>query len=704
VQEVFFVFVIPLYSIHFTSFSFMPATVQQKQRAENLRREINYHRHLYHVEDRQELSDASLDSLKKELADMEAAHPELVTADSPTQRVGGKSLAKFAKVRHMARMLSLNDVFSAEEIFSWVARIKKLVPDDILDYFCELKMDGFAVSLEYADGVLARASTRGDGETGEDVTQNVKTIEAVPLRLRDGVKNVPRAVEVRGEIFMTKKGFAEMNRLQQKNGEPLYANPRNLAAGSIRQLDPQLAASRPLDFMAYEVTTDVGQQTHAEEHELVKAWGFKTDTHTKDAMSLEEVIAYCESWITMRETLPYHIDGVVISVNNQATYAKLGSVGKAPRGAVAFKFPAEEATTVVKSIVVQVGRTGAMTPVAHLQPVRVAGTTVSRATLHNADEIKRLDVRVGDTVIVRKAGDIIPDVVKVLKRLRPKGTKPYTFPEKCPHCGSAVIRKEGEAAYYCTNFSCFAVSVAQLIHFASKRAMDIENLGKKTVEQLAQAGFVRDVADFYELTQGDVASLPGFADLAAKNVIAGIKNSRTPSFSRFIYALGIRHVGEETALALAKNFPTLPKLARASVEELERIPDIGPIVARSIHAWFATAPHKKLLQRLHDRGVIPRPADLHGSVAGRLTGKTFVLTGTLQNLSRDAAKTRVREAGGKVSESVGTHTDYMVVGDQPGSKLKRAQALGVRTISEKELLALLEENTPPVFFRKDPVA
>ncbi len=663
------------------------ATLQHKKRAEQLRNEINYHRTLYHVEDRQEITDAALDSLKKELADLEMAYPELVTPDSPTQRVGGKPLSKFAKVRHGVRMLSLNDAFSEADLKNWIKRIQKLAPNEKLDYFCELKMDGFAISLEYESGVLKRASTRGDGTIGEEVTQNIKTIEAIPLRLRTTKKIIPQFVEIRGEVFMAKKEFEDLNKKQKKKGEHLYANPRNLAAGSIRQLNPTLAASRPLDFMAYEVTTDIGQITHQEEHDFAKAFGFKTDRYAKHCANIEEAISFCASWIKKREKLPYHIDGVVISINDQKVYEKLGVVGKAPRGAIAFKFPAEQATTIVEDIAVQIGRTGALTPVAHLKPVRVAGSTVSRATLHNEDEIKRLDVRVGDTVIVQKAGDIIPDVLKVLKRLRPKGTHPYRFPKKCPVCESTVIRKEGEAAHYCTNPKCFAVELQKLTHFVGKSAMNIEGLGKKIVEQLAQVGLVRDAADLYELTEGDLLPLEGFADLAAKNTIASIQESKYPSYEKLLYALGIRHVGEETAIMLTHTFLTLEELAGSEKEALEHTADVGPVVAESIVTWFADEKNKDLLNRLQARGVVPHYEQNKASKA--LSGKTFVLTGTLSALSRDEVKERIRASGGKVSGSVSAKTNYVIAGEKPGSKKEKAKAFGVTVINEKELMQLL---------------
>jgi len=561
--------------IHFVySYIFVfrsPMTKQQaKQRIAKLRKEISHHRYLYHVLDRIEISDAALDSLKNELEKLEERFPDLITPDSPTQRVGGRALEKFKKVEHSTPMISLHDAFTAQEMRDWEERIQKLVPGKKLDYYAEMKMDGLAVSLIYENGVFVRGATRGDGRIGEDVTQNLKTIEAIPLKLevekvmfRDlvpkiGTKSLPVRIEARGEVIMTKKVFAELNKEYAKKGLGLLANPRNAAAGSIRQLDSKITASRRLDCYIYGLATDLGQKTHEEEHLIAKLLGFKTIAYNKYCENLEEVVKFHDYWVKHKYKLPYDCDGVVVTVNNLSLHEKLGVVGKGPRYIMAFKFAGEEATTIVEDIIVQVGRTGALTPVAHLKPVNVGGVVVSRATLHNADEIKRLGIKIGDTVIVRRAGDVIPDIVRVLSKLRTGKEKAFHMPHKCPVCGSDVERKEisgkkgASVAYYCTNKTCFAQSRRRLMHFVSKGALDIAGLGPKIVEQLINEGLVSDPADFYELEQGDLKLLERFAEKSASNIIKAIKNSKQVTLARFIYALGILHVGEETANLLSQ--------------------------------------------------------------------------------------------------------------------------------------------------------
>ncbi len=685
---------------------------EAQKRIEKLRNEINHHRYLYHVLDRQEISDAALDSLKKELEWLESQFPDLVTPDSPTQRVGGKALSKFKKVPHRMRMLSLTDAFSPEEMREWEEKLKRLEPRLKLEYFAELKVDGFAISLEYENGLLARASTRGDGRVGEDVTENVKTVESVPLslienaeavaktspeiqklldyfpRVAKALKHSPRRFEVRGEIYMTKVAFDAANREQKKNDLPPYANPRNIAAGSIRQLDPKVAASRKLDFLAYDLVTDLGLETHEEEHAAARILGFKTVELARACNTLDEVIEFWHDVSQKREKLPHLIDGIVVQVNKTADFEKLGVAGKAPRGAIAFKFEAEEATTILRDIIVQVGRTGALTPVAVMDPISIGGVTVSRATLHNQDEIERLGVKIGDTVVIKRAGDVIPAVVEVLKRLRPQNARVFHMPMKCPICGSKVTRKEGEVAYKCSNAHCAAIQRERIYHFVSRGAFDIQGLGPKIVDVLLDQGLIRDAADLFALKKDDIAILERFGEKSAENLIRAIAERKNISLSRFIFGLGIQHVGEETAIDLAKRFGSIEALARSSAAELEAIRDVGSIVASSVYDWFYNHRNQEFLTRLKSFGVHPI-AEARAKVAQTLRGKTFVLTGALLSITRDEAKRRIRDRGGDISGSVSSKTDYVVMGEEPGSKFERARELGVKTITEKEFLKLL---------------
>ena len=668
---------------------------EAKKRIEKLKREISHHRYLYHVLDKTEISDAAQDSLKHELAELEHQFPGLVTPDSPTQRVGGKPLSKFRKVKFGKPMLSLNDAFVDEEVYDWEERNKKLLKSSKnLSYYGEIKMDGLAITLIYRNGILIRAATRGDGKVGEDVTQNIKTIEAIPLKL--AIEKLPKGVrekakgeiEVRGEVYMGKKEFSELNKEQKKMGEPLYANPRNVAAGSVRQLDSKITALRPLSFFAYDLVSDLGQRTHEESHKYAKLLGFKVNEHNKFCKDIREAIKYHDHIGKMRERFPYWTDGIVLNINDIEIFRKLGVVGKAPRGAIAFKYPAKQATTVVEDIEVQIGRTGALTPVAHLKPVQVAGTTVARATLHNEDEIGRLGVKIGDTVIIQKAGDIIPDVVKVLTRMRSGREKPFAFPKTCPICGSKVERKEGEVAHYCTNKKCFAQNKERLSHFISKAAFDIEGLGPQIIDQLIEQDLISRPSDIFELKESDLVPLEGFAEKAAINIIDSIKNSKKITLARFIYALGIRHVGEETAIDLASNFGSINKIKDASIKELENVYEIGEVVARSVCDFFQDKDNIELMDELISLGVeIENPKK---KSAGKVTGKSFILTGTLDDLSRDEAKKMIRDAGGRVASSVSKSTDYVVAGTDPGSKHDRAKQLGIKIISEKELWKILE--------------
>ncbi|MEX1112187.1 MAG: NAD-dependent DNA ligase LigA [Candidatus Andersenbacteria bacterium] len=650
-------------------------------RIKKLRQEINHHRYLYHVLDTQEISDAALDSLKNELEDLEQKFPDLRTPDSPTMRVGGEPKPEFQQVEHTARMLSLRDVFEPAELLQWEKRNKKIVQAEY-EYFVELKVDGVAISLVYQDGVLHHAATRGDGVVGEDVTHNIRTIEAIPLSLRE---DIPGRVEVRGEVYMLKADFERMNIERGQQDLPLYANPRNIAAGSIRQLDPAMAASRPLRFFAWEITAGVDVATRVDEYEKLQELGFAVPPDAKLCHTLKEVETYIATEEKRRLKRTFQVDGLVIKVNDLRTSARLGIIGKAPRGSIAYKFAAEEATTIVEDIVVQVGRTGTLTPVAHLRPVRVAGSTVSRATLHNMDEIKRKDVRAGDTVVIRKAGDIIPEVVKVLLKLRPENTRPFRMPKKCPVCGSPVQHEQGEVAVRCTNMFCFSQQRERILHAIGKSAFDIDGLGERIVEQMLQEGLIEEVPDLWELTEGDVLQLEGFAEKSAHNLIAEIQSHTSITFSRFLVALGIPHVGVVTAQDLARAFTTLKALLKASVEQLVEVEGVGKTVAQAAHAYLHSDSIQHLLERYSGVGVKVVPQ----KQSGALHGKTFVFTGSLGDISRDEAKQLVIAAGGRVASAVGQQVDYVVVGEEAGSKEKKAKQLGLHILSPSQFKKMI---------------
>ncbi len=671
--------------------------IEARQRIEKLKKTINHHRYLYHVRDAPEISDSALDSLKHELKKLEDEFPDLITPDSPTQRVGGRALKEFKKITHKVPMLSLEDVFTAEEVEDWTVRNSKIEPFmSKAELFAELKFDGLAMSLVYQNGVLHGAATRGDGRVGEDVTNNIKTVEAVPLRLElhgkmpEKFKNKAEkliergSVEVRGEIIITKKDFEKINAEQKKAGRQIFANPRNLAAGSIRQLDPAVTRARRLDFHAYDLLADFGQAKHSEEHEILSALGFKTDKTARVFKNIDQLLGFHEKISHEREKFEYETDGIVVSVNDNALFQRLGVVGKAPRGAVAFKFAPKEATTIVKDIIVQVGRTGALTPVAVLEPVEIAGVTVSRATLHNADEIKRLDVRIGDTVIVGRAGDVIPDIKKSIKDLRPKNAKEFHMPKFCPVCGREL--KQDGVILRCVNAKCPARHRESMYHFVSKGAFDIDGLGPKIIDAFLDKGLIRDAADIFELKEGDIRPLERFGEKSAENIIKAINSKREISLTRFILGLGILHVGEETAIDLSEHFGSIEKLQKAGKEELEAIPNIGAVVSESVYLWFREERNKDFLARLlkHVKIINPKKRP-----KGKLEGKSFVLTGTLESTSRDDAKTKIRELGGKVSENVSKETDFVVVGSEPGSKYDKARKLGVKIINEKEFLKML---------------
>ena len=669
-----------------------------KQEANNriakLREVINSHNYCYHVLDKPDISDAVFDSLKHELYKLEQQYPDLITLDSPTQRVSGKALDKFEKVRHKERMLSLEDVFYKEELKAWHERIQKIVPKHKIDYFTELKIDGFAISLIYENGVFIQGATRGNGQIGENVTQNLKTIASIPLKLEihgkaplymlAKIKSLLKKgrIEIRGEVYMTKSVFEKINQEREKQNLPLYANPRNTAAGSIRQLNPKIAASRELEFLAYNIATDFGQETHQQEHQILKSLGFKTSMD-EYCNNLDKVINFWQRIKRIRKKLPYQIDGIVNNVNNNKIFDKLGVVGKAPRGAIAFKFPAKEATTIVEDILIQVGRTGALTPVAHLKPVRLGGILITRATLHNEDEIKRLDVRINDTVIIQRAGDVIPDIVKVIKKLRTGKEKKFLMPKKCPACNSPIVRPAGESAHRCLNKKCGSIQRQKIIHFASKKGFEIDGLGPKIISQLMDQGLLSSPVDLFSLNQGDLINLKRFAEKSASNLIEAIKKSKKISFSRFIFALGIRHVGEETAIVLAKRFGSLKKLREADNEKLPEIEDVGEIVAKSIHQWFNDNKNKEIINSLIRLGVEIRKVK---PFKQKLKGKIFVLTGELDSITREQAKTKIRQLSGNISSSVSKQTDFVIAGKEPGSKYDKAKKLKVKIINEKEFL------------------
>jgi DNA ligase (NAD+) len=690
---------------------------EAKQRIEKLKKVINYHRYLYHVLNRQEISDAALDSLKHELYQLEQQFPEFITPDSPTQRVAGKPLEGFKKVGHEVPMLSMEDVFSEKELRDWEDYLKRLERVAKFEYFAELKIDGFAISLIYENGLFSCGSTRGDGKIGEDVTQNLKTIESIPLRLHihgefpskeiedynppatsshsslrsEWAPNIKRKIEkgrieIRGEVYMDKKEFEKFNEEQRKKGLPTFANPRNLAAGSIRQLDPKLAASRPLKFLAYDIVTDLGQKKHSQEHQILPTLGFKTDPG-KICQNLNEIIEFWREISKKRETLPFLIDGVVININDNALFQKLGVVGKSPRGCRAFKFSPKQATTILEDVKFQVGRTGAVTPVAVLKPVQVGGVTITRATLHNEDEIKRLGVKIGDTVIVGRAGDVIPDVIQVLPELRTGREKEFRLPRNCPVCGSKLIKPEGEVVWRCPNSNCPARKRESLYHFTSKKAFDIAGLGPKIIDQLMDENLISQPTDIFELKEGDLIPLERFAEKKAKNIIEAIEKSKKISLAHFIFSLGIRHVGEETAVDLANYFGSIEKLKKATKEELERIPDVGPEVSESIYNWFRQKRNQKLIDDLLRVGV---KILLPEKVSKKLTGLTFVLTGSLETMTREEAKEKIRLLGGEISETVSKKTNYVILGKDPGSKFEKAKQLGLKMLNEQEFLKLLK--------------
>jgi DNA ligase (NAD+) len=674
----------------------MTAPKDVAQRYRKLLQELNRHRHLYYVLDAPEIPDTAYDELEKELFRIEAQYSELIAPDSPSQRVGDTPLAEFKKVRHSVPQWSFNDAFSEQDIREFDARVKRFLRPQFGDvqpaYICELKIDGLKIVLTYEKGLLKTAATRGDGVVGEDVTHNVRTIESVPLSLMRSI-----SIIVEGEVWMSERTLQELNALRRAQGESEFANPRNAAAGSIRQLDPKIAAARKLDTFMYDVahTSEPLPQTQQKELEYMRELGFKVNQHFKLVDSVEGVLSYWHTWRrpegSARRELGYLVDGIVIKVNDRRYQDALGYTGKAPRFAVAFKFPAQQVTTLVEGIVLQVGRTGVLTPVAHLRPVSVAGSTVSRATLHNEDEIKRLDVRIGDTVVLQKAGDVIPDIVKVLTELRTGKERKFTWPTYVSECGGdgRIERVPGEAAWRCVAKNSFAVRRRVLRHFASRGALNIEGLGPSSVDALLEKGLVQHFDDFFTLTEGDLLTLEGFADLSARKLADSIKKTaKNVPLSRLLTGLSIPQVGEETAILLSQHYKTIDEIAKARPDELELIGGIGPIVGKSIYDWCADKENKKLVERL--KKVIRIVSEKTSKKEkGPLAGKTFVLTGTLSNMSRDEAKEKLRALGAEISSSVSKKTFAVVAGFDPGSKFDTARELGVRVLSEEDFLKLL---------------
>jgi DNA ligase (NAD+) len=658
---------------------------------EKLRDGIRYHEHRYYVLSDPEISDYEFDQRMRRLQDLEREHPELVTPDSPTHRVGGQPAAEFPKVRHSVQMLSLDNTYSVEELEDFDRRVRELSGRMKVEYVGELKLDGLSMALTYDDGILTRGVTRGDGTEGEEVTGNVKTIRSVPLRIAPQKLEVigrPKRFEVRGEVIMPRRAFEQVNAQREAAGEPKFANPRNAAAGSMRQLDPRIVAERQLDMYLYQLLVD-GSVPLAKHSTVLKALtkiGFKVNPEWRLCRSSRKLRDYIQEWESKRDSLEYEIDGIVVKVNDARLWAELGTTAKSPRWAVAYKYPARQATTQVVNIRAQVGRTGTLTPVADLEPVDVGGVTVSHATLHNLDEIERLGVKIGDTVLIQRAGEVIPQVVKVVKHA-PDGRE-FGIPKKCPVCNGDVYRAEGEVAYRCVNAACPARLKETLLYFAGRRAMNIDGLGDKLVDQLVDKGLVRDVADLYSLTHEQLANLERMADKSASNLLAEIENSKQVELARVIFALGIRFVGERTGQFLAEHFGSLDKLAQATEEELYEVEEVGPRVAESILHFFREPQNRKVLEKLRQAGLQFAQKKAR-QAEGKLAGKQFVLTGTLANYSRDEAARLIEEAGGRVIGSVSKKTDYVVVGADPGSKLDKARALGVKTIDEGGLLNLL---------------
>ncbi len=666
-----------------------------KKRIQELRENINYHNYLYYVLDSPEISDAEYDRFFDELVELEKKYPELITPDSPTQRVGAPPLTEFTTVKHTLPMLSLNKVTTEEELSDFHRRVTELsgLPQFKIEYTIEPKFDGLAIELVYKDGALVQGSTRGDGYVGEDVTRNLKTVKTIPLKLFSKKVSVPKSLEVRGEIILTKSEFEKLNKHREKTGEPLFANPRNAAAGSFRQLDSKITRFRPLTSFIYGIGTVQGKKlaTHYETILFLKELGFKISQDVRLCQSLDEVKDYYQKILARRDKLDYELDGIVIKVNDFELQKKLGELSRSPRWAVAWKFPPQQETTKIKDIFVNVGRTGALTPVAILEPVRVGGVEISRATLHNEDEINKKDVRIGDTVLVQRAGDVIPEVVMVIKNKRTGKEKKFIFPDKCPVCGSKVERPPGEAVHRCTGIACPAQLKERISHFACKGGMDIEGLGYKFIEQMVNLEMVKDPADLYYLTEKDLMEkMERMGPKLALNLIDAIQKSENPDLPHLIFALGIRNVGEHLANVLAREFKSIDNLAKQSIEDLTSVFEIGPIVGESIYNFFHDNKNLKVLEKMKKAGVKFPEIKVKSEVTP-LTGKTFILTGGLDSFTRDEAKRIIEEMGGRVFSSVSKKTDFVIVGKEPGSKLTDAQKLGIKTINEAEFKKMIKK-------------
>jgi len=666
--------------------------VNEVEQIKKLRDQLNKYSYEYYVLDKPTVPDPVYDALFAQLKKLEEEHPEYISVDSPTQRVGGQALDSFKKVEHRTRMVSLNDIFEDTEINKWIQRISKLEPaSETSDFWGDIKMDGLACSLIYEDGILKKAVTRGDGLIGEDVTANCKTVKSIPLKLMGDDFFSNGRTEVRGEIVMYKKDFKELNSYLSSKEESTYANPRNLAAGTIRQLDPVIAASRKLYFRAYDLlrndTSEIVTQEAA--YSDLRRLGFLVNTDGSKLKNVEEIKKFIEKWREKRHELPFNTDGLVFKINNRNLYERLGIVGKNPRGAIAFKFPAEQSTTKLIDIFISIGRTGAATPVAVLEPVVVAGSTVQMATLHNEDEIEKKDLRIGDTVIIQKAGDIIPEVVEAIPSLRNGSEKVFMMPDKCPNCHSKLIRPEKEAVWRCVNNNCPTRTWRHIEHFASKQALDIDGLGEKNVIALLESGLINDAADLYSLNENQLVTLDRFAELSAKNLVMAIREKKNPQLSKFIFALGIRHVGAQTAVDLANHFRNLEVILSASSDSLSSVDGIGVVVAESITAWASEQSNRELINKFYKNGVVIQ--DVKKPIKGNLSGKSFVITGSLESMGREAAADKIRERGGTFQSVVGRNTIYLVAGEAIGeSKQKKADKFGTKVIDEKTFLNLLD--------------
>jgi len=672
----------------------MSSAEDARKRIEELRALINYHNYRYYVLDSPEISDAEYDQLMLELKHLEAHHPQLITPDSPTQRVGAAPLEAFGVVEHRLPLLSLGNVFSGDELFAWHRRVSNLAGEEGLDFVCEIKLDGLAVALTYENGSLVIGATRGDGYRGEDVTLNLRTIRSIPLSVP---RNAPPRFEVRGEVYLSRAGFKRLNEQRAREGLSLFANPRNAAAGSLRQLDPRVTAQRPLDIYIYALGYAEGAavpDTHWERLEYLRSIGFKVNPHNRLCRTIGEVQDYYREWAERRESLPYDADGVVVKVNSIEMQSRLGTVGHEPRWAIAYKFPATQGTTVLKQILVNVGRTGSLNPYAVLEPVSVGGVTIKQAALHNEEDIRRKDIRIGDTVIVQRAGEVIPEIVGPVVSKRTGNEQVFSMPSHCPVCGAEVIKPADEAMHRCPNSACPAQAFEKLKHFVSRGAMDIDGIGEKLCAALMETGLVNDIADLYYLGREQLAGLERMGDKSASNVIQSIERSKSRPVSRLIFALGIPHVGSETADLLASRFHSLDRLAQATEEELLSIPSIGPKIAQSIVAFFRQEGNQRIIRKLRQAGVrlaeeVPaEPTELP------LAGLEFVLTGRLESFTRQEAEERIKALGGSVGSSVTRKTSYVVVGKEPGSKLDKAASLGIRQLTEQQFLEMLKGSQP----------